>query len=71
MIGLRRDPKGQTIFERTGSTAEAGRIGTAKSEDTQTTILSLTVKIKEMETELSNYKVRSNTVVYCSNLPLQ
>ena len=59
MLGLHRDPKGQTIFEPSGSTVESGGIGSSKSEDTctQTTILSLTVKIKELETELSNYKV--------------
>ena len=65
MRGLHRDPKGRTIFEKTnptGSTIETGRIGT-KSDDAQATIETLTVKIKELETELSKYKVNSNSIV--------
>ena len=66
---LYRDPKGQTIFEKTnptGSTIETGRIG-IKSDDTQATIETLTVKIKELETELSKYKVKTAKVKFDHN----
>ena len=61
MRGLHRDPKGQTIFEKsnpTGSTIESGIFRT-KSDDAQATIETLTAKIKELETDLSKYKVNS------------
>lgn len=66
MRGLHSDPKGRSIFESTnptGSTIETARIGTIKSDDSQATVESLTAKIKELETELSNFKVDSRQLL--------
>ena len=58
MISLRKDPKGETVFDKksTLSTAETGEFTLKKSVDSDT-VATLTERVKQLESELKTYKV--------------
>ena len=63
MITLRKDPKGETVFDKSTnfSSIETGESTLKRTTDSDN-VATLTARIKQLETELNTYKV-SMTVV--------
>ena len=65
MISLRKDPKGETVFDKSTnlSSVETGESTLRKTTDSDT-VTTLTARIKQLETELNTYKVIMTVVSF-------